>query len=219
MNLPYVLVGGFPGTGTSLLAHLVVEMGFNAGPAKNLKGSDEINRWGYWEYLPIRDMAWSAIRKRGERSRTSFREYVTRGFLEYADPRMVDWGDEYSSGCRMMIRQRAVLDDVEMYKDNALPLIWPLFSKHAKYVLTTRKPESCYHRAAQRVSAERWRDAHACYYHLSRQMAAEVPTLFFAYEDFETDLEGQIEMLADFLGAVPDIECLRKLYRPRSRFP
>jgi hypothetical protein len=171
------------------------------------------NPLGFWEHLPIRDVAWSAIRVKGKRRSKSFREYATRGFLEYADPRKSDWNDEYLVDCKRQVLEMVAQDNVEMYKDPALPLIYPLFPKDAKYVFTTRNPRAGYHHAARRISFERFRDAYDCYYRLSRQM--DVSTMFFAYEDFGTDFGGQVKKLAAFLGVKADIERLRKVYRPR----
>ena len=59
-QLPEVLVGGFPNSGTSFLCHLVVQLGKSAGSPENLKGPDSHNRWGYFEHLPIRELVWEA---------------------------------------------------------------------------------------------------------------------------------------------------------------
>lgn len=55
---PFVVVTGFPHSGTSYMANLVSSFGFNPGPKEHLKGANQMNRLGHWENLKIRKPIW-----------------------------------------------------------------------------------------------------------------------------------------------------------------
>lgn len=62
--MSFVVVTGFPHSGTSYMANLVAEMGFNPGPKDHLKGANRMNRKGHWENLKIRNPIWREVFKR-----------------------------------------------------------------------------------------------------------------------------------------------------------
>jgi len=222
-TLPKVVVGGYPRSGTSFLCRLVVEMGFWPGSYYNLKMPNNNNKFGYWEHLPLRKVVWENC---------GFKDKII-----YCKPRTIPHVpvefEEYEEVVNTL-RTIASDDRVEVYKDNALPLIYKVFPDTHKFIVIERNWEEVH---ASVLKMERtnlrfldksrdgcfWGIPHAnietavgIYYELTRRMAKCVSCLILRYEDFSEDYDTQVYKIADYLELDASslyMERLRNSYR------
>lgn len=207
---PQIIVGGFPNSGTSFLCHLVSEMGFSAGSPHYLKPPDTHNQWGYWEHLIVRMAAWKGL--------------LPQGYLNVFG--LPNSTLTRNNNIASLIQFVAKIDKVQVYKDNALPVIWRSFSPEAKYILIRRSPRDCYLSPGRAgmpgysCGFTAFETAYNKYRSLELQMslAHDMDLLIVHYEDFCCDLTRQIQFIIDFLEVEePDLERLKATFRPRNR--
>lgn len=213
MNLlPEVLIGGYPNSGTSFLCHLIVQLGKSPGSQKNLKGPDEHNRWGYFEHLPLRKLVWEA---------GDFQQFTPhiKGFLP-AKPLDFDDKDELRSSICAIASE----DNVEVYKDNSLPLTFRLFPKGSKFLIITRQVGAVYTSPRKAgmpspsYTLEELQERHSRYQELVSVMKDEVDCLTVRYEEFNTQFEKSLKRICDHLTVELNenryLAC-RRIFRPR----
>lgn len=193
-----VLVTGFPNSGTSFLMELCTRA-TNLNPGSNLKGPDNHNPYGYWEHLPIRNTAWSIF---------------GGGFRVRAIPHEPYQRDE---GVASDILTAARQDNVEIYKDPTLPLIYRSFPGDMKIAVIHRSLRRVYERYySDRMSLSCFSEYHYRYTMLARGMKNDHDVAFVRYESFGSSFDAQASELCDFLG-VPYREELREVWRPRKQ--
>lgn len=207
-----VLVTGFPFSGTSFLAHLLVEMGFSPGPRKNLKGPDEINRWGYWEI---------------DRMKRYLRRMSNIGFNkawrveELARINQPKSDDPLGS----QLLRYAWDAGVEVFKDNYIPVAYKVFLPANVKCLVIQRDSKHLYRVRGRddekrlgLSHDDFMRAYRLYNKFVKRMAKEIPTLVVQYEDFGRNFDGELRRIADFLGLdfeTLDAKQLQRIFRPR----
>lgn len=207
MRLPKVLIGGWPGSGTSFLANLIVEMGFSPGSPENLKPADEYNRWGYFEHLIIRELCWEIVndlRKHG-----SPREYSAQGYF-----RAPVVPKEYPNIAK--IANIAKMDNVEVYKNMVLPLIYWVFPADSKYIFIERPIKETFRCRVKRARWKDFKENYLRYQELMREMSEKVNTFVVQYHAFRQDFDAVAQSVADFLEVTPNIKRLRGIFRPRQ---
>jgi hypothetical protein len=186
--LPEILIGGAPNSGTSFLCYLVSLLGFSPGPEEGLKKADSHCRWGYYEYLPIRRLAWSLLENDKFAIFTPDKPY----------PRDEELAQQIAA-----VAER---DQVEVFKDNALPLTYKQYSPGAKYIVIDRDPVSCYRsplkagKPGYNVSYETFFAGWEQYQWLSAMMGCHVNVLYVRYEYFYDSLEAMTLTICNHLG-------------------
>lgn len=226
MLLPEVIVGGYPRSGTSFLCSLIARMGYWPGIYSNLVGANEFNKLGYWEYFPIRELAWGLAAYHANNGIIYTKpETIPHETLELADTEVA----EQISGI-------AKRDNVEVYKDNALPILYTLYPKDSKYIIIRRNKEAVYQSilkfermphslvviqdgAFWGIPRENVYQAIDVYRNLEQAMSERVSCLFVYYEDFGTDFDAQLCKIVKFLGIDMDklnMEKLRSVYCVRN---
>ena len=194
-----VLVTGFPNSGTSFMMEFCVKAtGLNPGSERNLKGPDSHNRYGYWEHLQIRRVAWSLFGG-------GFR---VRAIPEEPYPR----DEAVASG----ILEQAEKDGVEIYKDPTLPLTYRSFPEDVKIICISRSPTLLRGRYYEDLAPGEFTRSYTRYLLLAHEMAGKRDVLHTAYDFFHMSFEGLAEMACEFLD-VPYREELRETWRPRKQ--
>lgn len=211
---PEIIVTGFPNTGTSFLCNLVVALGKSPGNTEDLKEGDKHNRYGYFENLEIRKITYKALG-------CDYFNPWEKGFLPdrpYSfEPEKLN---EYSS----LITEIAEKDNVEVYKDNTIPLIFRIFPKEAKFINITREPKKAYE-SPQKGGHSRIPCSFAefiVYYEkyqdLVKQMSNEVDCIGVRYEDFYDNFDGTLNTIARHIEVEIDdtkLKACKKIFRPR----
>jgi hypothetical protein len=194
-ELPYVLITGFSHSGTSLVCNLVHKLGFSPGSQKNMKGYDPKKRpWGYWEHWPLRVETHTFVAGRPHRAPDG---KCTPGFLPPSVLRK-------NVSVKKHIFKIATGDNVEVYKDLYLPLLWCLFPTNSKYIVIERDRNVLWQHWNFLKTREQFDVCWRNYRSLAVQMAEHRPTLFIKYEDFATDLRGLVSRVAEHVGADTD---------------
>jgi len=195
-----VLVTGFPNSGTSFMLEFVKEAtGLSPGSECNLKGADSHNRYGYWEHLPIRNVSWSLIGG----------GLNVRNLPEEPLPR--------SEQVAKDILYLAERDNVQVYKDNALPIVYRSFPEGAKVVWIARHSPTIWERYYQDMMS--WRvfdDIYMRWIYLGETMLKDMDMQTFNYDNFADEFKYQATRVCEFLG-VPYREELREIWRPRKQ--
>jgi hypothetical protein len=215
-TLPEVLIGGFPNSGTSFLCSVIVQLGKSPGSEHNLKAGDAHNRWGYYEHLPIRDAAWRAA---------GFERFEPQlpGFLPL-EPLAFGAGGQ-SNPCEA-IQRLAMEDRVQVYKDNALPLLFRLFPEDGKYIVIERDVAAVFRSPLKAglpgytCSVSELAQYQAHYHQLVHRMCGEVDCLSVKYEEFHRDFPGVLGKIAEHLRMdLRDVDYANcsALFRPRPR--
>jgi hypothetical protein len=190
-------------------------LGKSPGSSKNLKAADPHNRWGYFEHLPIRKLVWEA---------GGWKQYAPErdGFLP-DEP--LTFEERAPGSYRDRIRALAHQDFVQVYKDNALPLIFRLFPTESRYVIITRDVEEIYESPRKsggtryQCSLEELRASHDKYQKLVKVMAREVDSLVVEYESFMADFEKVLQSVCDHIQVELTDDryaACRDIFRPRS---
>jgi hypothetical protein len=193
-----ILVTGFPNSGTSFMLEFVKEAtGLSPGSEHNLKGADSHNRYGYWEHLPIRNVSWSLMG--GGLS--------VRNLPDGPLPRNEEVAENI-----LCLAER---DNVQVYKDNALPIVYRSFPEDVKVITIGRKPQTIYDRYyADRMGEKAFRKAWCRYWDLNKLMSTERQVLVVFYEWFDYDPKFTMGVVCRYLDA-PYREGLRETWRPR----
>lgn len=212
-RLPEVLIGGYPNSGTSFLCHLVAQLGKSPGSPENLKGPDSHNRWGYFEHMPIRKLVWEA--GGWERFEPHQKEFLPNKPLE-PDKKLLNY--------RNRIRRIAIEDQVEVYKDNSLPITFRLFPEESKYLIIERQIKDIYEspkragKPAYAVSQKELEVCHRNYNELVEIMVSEVDCMKLRYDGFMGNFDQQLQRICDHLEVQLTEErysrC-REVFRPR----
>jgi hypothetical protein len=209
-ELPRVLVGGFARSGTSFLCNLIEVLGFSAGEERLLKGGAPSNPRGYWEFLPIRKLTWGAIGV----NKTVWQhkaETMPNAPLRLEGHRHVP-----------QIRRLARKYNVEVYKDNYLPLVHTMFPKAAKAIIIRRDWQDI-HASHMRVrmrpdTQEQFRQAIAKFYRLADMMAIDRECLYVRYEYFRSDFDVATRVVAGFLGVNRyNVKEMRAVWSPNKK--
>lgn len=214
-QLPEILITGFPNSGTSFLCNLLVALGKSPGDPKNLKKGDKHNRWGYFEHLGMREISHRVL------PQGYFRPWE-QGILpqkphSFSPEKLKEYSQKISE-----IAQR---DNVQVYKDNALPLVFRIFPREARYIVIKRDPKKCYQSPQKgghskiSCSFEEFLGYYQKYYDLVRQMSQELDCLEINYEDFYESFNETLSKIAQFIKVKVDDKKLRackKIFRPRQ---
>jgi len=186
-------------------------MGYSAGDAQKLKKADEHNRFGYWEYIPIRKISWETIPHNFK-----FGDVLT--WPRYQIDRDNDIARRIST--------IADEDHVEIYKDNLLPLVYKQFDQSAKCIIISRNPDDCY--ASPLKAGMRGYDVDREYFALAVAnyffwvgffLCHDMDCLQVEYEQFGYNFKSEVDKIAGFLGVRfegNDYESLRHVYHPRE---
>lgn len=215
--LPEILITGFPNSGTSFLCNLIIALGKFPGDPRNLKKGDKHNRWGYFEHLGIREISHQAL------PQGYFRPYEQ----EFLPPRPNSFPSEKLKEYSQKITEIAKRENIQVYKDNALPLVFRIFPREAKYIVIKRDPKECFQSPQKgghskiSCSFEEFLGCYQKYYDLVTQMAKEVACLEVCYEDFFDNFDAAAYKIAQFIKVKVDDKKLRdckKIFRPRRSF-
>lgn len=127
-----IYITGFPHTGTSFLAEIVLRFGFNFGDPDHLKGANQMNCHGHFEHLLIRDLIWDNIEKYGENHT-----------LNPCDPRTYQLQEP---DLDIVTQIQALIDSeqVEVYKDTFYPVIHKYLPPPNLILTTYRSPQGVY---------------------------------------------------------------------------
>jgi len=209
-----VLVGGYPNSGTSFLCNLISEIGLNTGFKKDLKQADSHNRYGYFENIKIRNETWKILEEK----------------------RFTPWADDFLSKNPLKIEKNQVSeimtnidniiqkDNVQLYKDNAVPLIYKLFKTNVRIIIIERFPRNIYDspRKAKRdkmpVPYDKFLESYERYKILAQKMSEEREVLFVQYEAFAHNFDREVIRMLKFLDihSSKKVEQLQSLYKPRE---
>lgn len=214
-NLPEVLVGGFPNSGTSFLCNLIVTLGKSPGNEKSLKDSDSHNRWGYYEHMPIREIVWTAA---------GFNKFQPDqpDFLPSAPIPLNQVAGQHIE----KIQKIASEEQVEVYKDNALPLVYNFFSPDSKYIITERDIRAIYQspikagKPGYDCSVEELEKRYQAYMQLVKAyMYKEVDCMIVQYEDFKNDFDTTVKKVAHHIGVdlTDELQArCQEIFKPRK---
>lgn len=124
-----VLVTGFPGTGTSVVADVLSHGGLQFGCESDLKQRDRHNPYGYFEHMGIRSLTWEPI------------EGVFNCFS------LTQLNEVQSAYRRVGIKVDRIKElleeqDIQCYKDNALPFFFERFGFQATVVIHCVREEN-----------------------------------------------------------------------------
>jgi len=128
-----IYITGFPHTGTSFLAEVVLRFGLNFGDPSNLKGiTNTMNRHGHFEHVPIRNLIWDDIEK--------FNEDET---LNPCDPRTYRVQDPNPI---IVAQVENIIDreQVQVYKDTFYPILHKYLPPPNLILATYRDPHQVY---------------------------------------------------------------------------
>jgi len=209
-ELPLVLVGGFPRSGTSFLCNLVVEMGFYPGPKRMLRKASQYNPFGFWEHELLRRTLWHA-------SCTPYFDAGQKAELLPDGPIPI----EKDVSVVKRIHEIVHRDQVEVYKDGFLPFLYRAFPAASKYIIIRRDSHEIFPAYGRNkgVSLKEFQQAHAKYCYWVGRMSQNVQTLIVHYQAFRDDFGSEIMHIAGFLGlalAGVDRKRLREVFRPRE---
>ena len=127
-----VLITGYPGSGTSFLCNLIYELGFSAGSLESLKGSDNHNRYGYYENLVLRKFLWNYF------DLNKVKLWRTNQVVNKS--KVVE--DLLASNKKFTQSLEEIIDRefIEVYKDNKLPIFFEAFPKNVNIIVIERNP-------------------------------------------------------------------------------
>lgn len=206
-----VLVTGYPNSGTSFLCNLVVELGFSPGKIENLKPADSHNRYGYFENLKLRKFVWNYF------DLGSFQPWNSENITKL----IPDINEENKNEFHQNISDIIANEEMEVYKDNALPLYFQYFPEDAKYIVIERSPESIYEspkkggHAPMPVSYDKFLDSYNQYQELCDYMKTHRNVLTIKYEDFNSNFAEQLNRISGFLK-VPAKPGMEEIFKPRN---
>jgi len=208
-TLPKVVTGGFPNSGTSFLTRLVVQLGFSPGPQRGLKRADAHNRYGYFEYLPLRNAIYEEL---------GLGPFNENNEMAYRD---LDLSQHPLLPSKIM--DMVGHDQVEVFKDNSLPYTCLLYPPSTKFLVVKRDVNAIY-KSPQKggnpgftCSLEKLDKMHERYY--EKLTNAGVDMLIVQYEDFFDDFNSVFSMICSHCGVIPthDLqESCRNIFQPRS---
>ncbi len=195
---PQIFTAGIANSGTSFLTELVVRAtGLSPGPADGLKPADHNNRYGFWEYLPLRRAFWMASGGNFDVQK-----------IPVAPVRP-------NSAIGQPLADMARSHGVEVFKCVKLPWIYPWFEPR-KAIVIFRSADTIYRNHPSAMTPNEYRGAHTRYYDMAaKYLEADWDILHVRYEDFLTDTEKQIERVCEYLGC-PYHKWLLHTFRPRE---
>lgn len=200
-GMPYVLIGGFSHSGTSVVTHLAYELGFSPGHPRHMKGHGRVaNPYGYWENLKVKAVTYDFIESAGL---PGFKYHCKRVEHEWG----LKSGLKATKGWKKKIREVAGANEVEVYKGLELPIVWRIFPEESKYIMISRDSDVLWQHWKDTLPTKK--DMMACWEHyqkLARQIGEEVSCLYIRYEDFRNDLRGTVRRVAEHVGR--DVEKL-----------
>lgn len=207
ISYPSILVTGFPNTGTSFIAELVVAMGFSPGDPRYLRHADGHNRFGYWEHDRLHSLAREVPQVAG------FHAHV----LSSHPAEIFNLSHHPVS---RSVLQLCAKERVEVYKDNALPVFYTLFPSRCKVIVVKRGWGDAYrsgkYEASDNLSFDDFCEAYDSYYSLVSQMCLRRDCIQTNYDDFAIEIDREIGRIAAFVEAPKiDLSTLRHVYRPR----
>jgi len=199
--LPYILIGGFSHSGTSIVTHLAYELGFSPGHPKHMKGHGRVaNPYGYWENLEMKGVTYDFI---ASAVPLHFKYFCKRVKREWG----LKTGLKASEGWKRRVCKIAELNDVEVYKGLELPIVWRIFPEESKYIIISRNRDVLWQHWKDTLPTKK--DMLDCLNHyqkLARQIGKERSCLYIQYEDFRNDLRGTVVRVAKHVGR--DVEKL-----------
>lgn len=204
-----IIVTGFSNSGTSFLCNLIHEMGFSVGDKKNLKGADSHNRWGYWEHLPIRNLA-----------RSIAHPNLSGGWhVRWVTSRSLPRDESIARKIALL----ALYENVEVVKIVFAPMVYRSLPHGAKYVAIKRNPIDVY-KSPKRAgfgsyseSYDEFLKGYNRYHVLLDEMCKGVDSITTRYELFKADREKETDRIANFLGVTLDEpERVYSVFRPRN---
>lgn len=195
VGMPYVLIGGFSHSGTSIATHLVYELGFSPGHPWHMKGHGKVaNLYGYWENSEMKAVTYDFIESAGL---PGFKYFCKRVKREWG----LKAGLKASEEWKGKVSKVAKLNNVEVYKGLELPIVWRIFPRESKYIMISRNPDVLWQHWKDTLPSKK--DMMAClnrYQTLARQIGKEVSCLYIQYEDFSNDLRGVVRRVAEHVG-------------------
>lgn len=213
--LPEILITGFPNSGTSFLCNLIVALGKSPGSSRDLKKGDSHNRYGYFENLKMREITYKALGH----------DYFKFWEKELIDQHPIFFSPEKLTEYSQKIIGTAQKDNIEVYKDNIIPLIFRIFPKESKFINIKRDPKKCYESPRKGghseipCSFEEFLDAYNKYQELVKQMAKEVRCFQVNYEDFYDNFDEALTKITEFIGVEVNpekLDALKKVFKPRK---
>lgn len=211
---PEIFVTGFPNSGTSFLCNLITVLGKSPGKQNDLKQCDQLNRYGYYENLALRNISHELL--------------LTPKFDPFID-KTYDKNNylfnEKSTEILNRFNKLAQEDSIEVFKDNALPYIHQYYSPEAKYICIIRDYKSCYNSRIKAnvkphpVTINEFKNFYKKYHELVDKMSKEKNCLLIHYKDFKDNYESLVKELCSFLEVEVTEELMRKakgIYKPRK---
>jgi hypothetical protein len=206
-----VIIPCFPRSGSSFLAGLIVRMGFNPGPEKWLKKSDELNPFGYYECIPLLKISRGILKKFG-------------GDILKNIPNLPNgWLDELET------EKKQILDivcsgKVEIFKDASMLIIADLYNElfpRVKWIAIHREVKETFKsRFGVPLTYEEWEKITGTRLRKWQQTKPFSRALNLDYKDFFLDCRGTIEKISTFLGiqltSQQIIECM-DFFKPGQR--
>ena len=160
-NKPSIMITGFPGSGTSLIAGLTYTLGIPMGPLSKLKMSGSVNPRGYYEHIPIAHtiqnqvfpngfyrpyhgpwncgLVWTELPE-GKFCKICGRQLTEDG--EIADDSVYGMNTTADPTTIDTVQQMAEEDNVVAIKHCAFPFIHNYFPHITKCIAIYRSPES-----------------------------------------------------------------------------
>lgn len=204
-----IVITGSPRSGTSFLAGLIHQMGFNVGPKKWLKGANEYNPYGYFECVPLMKKSEDILEKLG-------------GDFHDLPNFYIGWTNNLNQEKKEIIniiRQ----GNIEVYKGNRLMVLADLYDElfpNLKWIFINRDINDTYNsRFGEHLSFEEWEHITLKRLNVWHNSKPSQKSLNLDYQDFKIDLEGTIERIQNHLEIsltnVKKKQCI-DFFKPRN---
>lgn len=205
-----VVITGLPRSGTSFLACLVHHLGFDPGPAQQLKGADANNPYGYFE------------NRRMIRVENEIFERMGGNFM-HLPPLENGWTNRVAKQKSKILRIVSH-GGLEMYKGNRAVVLADLYHElfpDAKWLFIERPVEDTYRsRFGEAMTLSDWKSLCECRMAVWKRSVPAEKALYVKYSDFNLDTAAAVQRVASHLGVTLDDARTRELvelFRPREQ--
>ena len=186
-----VIIPCFPRSGTSLLAGLIIRMGFNPGPKKWLKKGDEHNPFGYYECVPLLQISRRILEK--------FGGDILQNIPDLPDGWIGELGAEKEE-----IMNIIRTGNVEIFKDAPMLVIADLYDElfpNAKWIVIQRDIKETYRsRSGKPLTYREWKKVTKNRMRKWQHTHPFNKAFNLNYKDFFEDCRGTIQKISTFLG-------------------